>query len=324
MPQSKSRPKERYTRQRHARAIRRVIAAISPSNSHTQTMSPLFSLLPAELRLQIFRHVLSQRPDTTRPVFIHSISPLFRPGHTHHVQTSIALLSTCRLVYYEAHGIPLRSATHHFRYLGSTSLLYNGDIWLRHVTKQQGAGLYHLHDNLIALRPPNFSRFLLPHLCWKRVTWTICAYLWPSVLQSQNGIGELSAVMSGIVLPASCREVTLELETREDLLGYWEGLLEQAELCKRLALEKADGEKLAFDEKLSLMYTWTGSGQARWGSSGDAMETESMEYRTIRLVWRVRGARREYVSYDELECLQLEGCREVKSVKLLGCLESPI
>lgn len=184
MPQSKALPKERYARQRRNREVRRALASIHPSNCHPQEQCLFFSKLPAEIRLLIYQHALCQTHDRNRPIDVHSISPLFRPNHTFYTIVSTSLLRSCRLIYHEAHVLPMRSTTHHFRYLGSTSLLYNGSIWLHHMTSQGGADIYHLHDNLIALNVANFSKFLLPHLKWKKVTWTVPAYMWPPLYDS--------------------------------------------------------------------------------------------------------------------------------------------
>lgn len=314
MTQSKSLPKERYIRQRHARSIRRTLAAITPTTSNPQHQSPFFSLLPAELRYLIYQHILCQTVDTSRPIDIHSISPLHRPGHTFHTTLSTSVLSTCRLIYYEAHKLPLRSFTHHFRYLGSTSWLYNGRIALHHISSQLGAYMYHLHDNVIALNVANFSKFLLGHLKWKKVTWTVCAYLWPPLLEGQRQIERLKETLQMLVLPASCREVTLELEARDDLMARYAGLKAQADKCRTLALARDDETVLGFDESMACQYVWIGSGQARWGTSVNSRESQSMDYHTIRLCWRSKAARREYMSYDRLDCLRLDGCKEVKKI----------
>ncbi|OAK94714.1 hypothetical protein IQ06DRAFT_298212 [Phaeosphaeriaceae sp. SRC1lsM3a] len=314
MPQSKALPKERYNRQRRARSIRRSLAQITPATSHPQLQCHLFSALPAEIRFLIFQHVLSQVPDPSHTIDIHSISPLYRSSHTQHTTISTALLRTCRLIYYEAHKIPLRSATHHFRYLGSTSWLYTDDLWLHHMTSQRGADVYHLHDNLVALSASNFNKFLLPHLLWKRISWTVCAYMWPPLLAGHHEIERLAETLENVVLPASCREVTLEMETRQDLGGRWGELMEQAVKCRTLDLVRRDGEKLVFDDKLAVHYTWVGSGQARWGTSVDAREMRRIDYHTVRLCWRTGGSRRDYTSYDRLDCLRLEGCPEVKKI----------
>lgn len=330
--------RDRKARQRHARAIRRDLADITPRNSRTQEQSPLFSKLPAEIRFLIFRLSLSQTYDHDRPINIHSISPLFRPGHTYRTKIDTAVLRTCRLVYYEAHAIPIRSTTHHFRHLGSTSWLYEGDVWLHHMTKQRGAELYHLHDNLVALNRRNFTKFFLPHMNWKRVTWTICAYLWPPILAGYREIDRLAETLADIRLPTSCQEVNLEFEIREDVPEFRESLQQQAEICQKIGITKGeeaegsqpagltrnDGSMLQYDESSSLRYTWMGSGQARWGTSALIRDRETVKYRTIRLCWRARVPRREYSSYDQMNCLDLANCDGIVSVERgsLGVLYS--
>ncbi|KAF2625080.1 hypothetical protein BU25DRAFT_412888 [Macroventuria anomochaeta] len=329
---------DRHERQRNARAVRRRLADITPSNSRIQTQSLFFSRLPAEIRFLIFELLLSQTHDHDRPINIHSISPLYRPGHTYRTKIHTALLLTCRLVYYEAHAIPIRSSTHHFRHLGSTSWLYEGDVWLHHMTKQRGADVYHLHDNLVALNRRNFTKFFLPHLRWKRVTWTICAYLWPPILAGYREIDRLAETLAGIELLASCQEVNLEFEIREDVPEFRESLQQQAELCQKIGvasgeaadghtniaqpggtqqpagLRRSDGSVLHLDVTNSKRYTWVGSGQARWGTSALIREKETVRYRTIRLCWRARVPRREYMSYDRMNCLDLTNCEEVKGI----------
>jgi hypothetical protein len=333
MAQLEAAPKCRQERQRKARAVRRGLADITPNNSRTQAQSIFFFKLPAEIRFLIFQVVLSQSYDYDRPINIHSISPLYRPGHAYRTRVDTAVLLTCRLVYYEAHVIPIRSATHHFRHLGSTSWLYEGDVWLHHMTKQRGADLYHLHDNLVALNRRNFTKFLLPHLHWKRVTWTICAYLWPPILAGYREIDRLAETLAGIELPTSCQEVNLEFEIREDVPEFQESLQQQAEVCQKIGvaavegtegqaesaqpagLKRIDGSVLEYDDTYSKRYTWIGSGQARWGTSALIRDKETVKYRTIRLCWRARVPRREYMSYDYINCLDLVNCEEVKGIE---------
>lgn len=138
--------------------------------------------------------------------------------------------------------------------------------------------------------------------------------MWPPLLAGHREIERLADTLGKVVLPASCREVTLEMETRQDLVGQWGELMEQARKCREMGLMRRDGETLVFDEKLAVQYTWVGSGQARWGTSVDAREMRRIDYHTIRLCWRIGGSRREYTSYDRLDCLRLEGCTEVKKI----------
>lgn len=328
---------DRHERQRKARAVRRSLADITPSNSRPQDQSLLFSKLPAEIRFMIFQLLLSQTHDLERPVDFHSLSPLYRPGHTFGTKIHAAVLLTCRLVYYEAHAIPIKSATHHSRHLGTFSWLYDGDFWLYHMTKQRGADLYHLHDNVVDLKRIKLTKFFLPHLHWKRITWTICAYLWPPILAQYREIDRLSEALAGIQLPSSCQEVNLEFEIWDDVPEVQESLQRQIELCQKTGvrsdtdphsdcaqqedvqqpagLRRNDGSVLQFDPEHSKRYTWTGNGQARWGFSALIRDKEMVTYRTTRLCWRARVPRREYMGYDHLDCLDLTKCEEVKGIE---------
>lgn len=317
MPQSKATPKERHFRQRAGRAVRRTLTAITPKNSLPQPQCLLFSMLPAEIRLMIFQLVLSQRYNWKRPIAIDSLSPLYRPGHAHRTTLDARLLRTCRLVYYEAGNIPLRSTTHHFQHLGSTSWLYDGGNRLHHITKQAGMNLYHLHDNLIALKAGQFTKFLLPHLRWRRITWTIRAYLLPPLLAQYREIDDLDYTLRSLVIPESCQEVNLEFETREDLVENWSTLQERASVCQQVTLKRSDSSVLEFDSKYALQYSWTGSGQARWSTSEITLAKSTMTYRTIRLCWRARVPRRDYMSYDHMNCLRVDGVEGVKELKML-------
>lgn len=306
MPQPKSLPKERYIRQRAATQTRQALAAMTPCNLHNQSQSSFFRTIPGEIRFQVYQHVLSQQPDCGHPIDTHSIYPLYRPGHTHQTSIETALLLTCRLVYCEAHAIPLRSFTHHSRHLGTLSRFHNVDTWLHRISKQRGAQLYHLHDNLVALSLFNFSRFLLPHLHWRRISWTICAYLLPPILHELEERLRISATLASLVLPSSCQEVNLEFETREDSSPDWPHMQEQIAACRALSLKKADGTTLEIDQRYVVRYTWRGSGHARWGVDERAGGKEEMRYDTIRLCWRGRVPNREYMSFDLLDCLMVE------------------
>lgn len=99
-----------------------LLDAISPSTYNPQTSSPLFVKLSAELRLQIFRYVLAEYEDRSRPykpsdhkdefAFIH----YSRPGWEAPWLIDTSLLHTCRRVYLEAGHLPMRLATLRFCY----------------------------------------------------------------------------------------------------------------------------------------------------------------------------------------------------------------
>jgi hypothetical protein len=316
MPQSKALPKERYTRQRHTRSIRRTLASLNPSNSHPQQQSLLFSKLPAELRLVIFKEVLCETYDHNRPG---EISPLYRPCYTQRTTISTALLLTCRLIYSETHFIPLRSATLLFRHLSGNAVLWADydDSWLHHLTKSSGRELYHLHKRLVYFNKEYVTKHFLPHLKWKRVTWMVSSHLWPGV-PSRDGDDDhdVPRMLAKLVLPDSCNEVTVEVEINDDDMWYravwwfWESVAR----CRQLVLKRSDGLGLEFDDHLSLQYMWVGP----YGVERNGLPTEeqgSIDHHMVRLCWRDKQvARRAYMSYDRLDCLRLDGCPEVTRV----------
>lgn len=70
-----------------------------------QLSSPLFTLLPGEIRNQIFSLALTPYPDLSRPY--HQGTHYYRPGYHHPIIAPIALLLTCRKIYSETAHLPL-------------------------------------------------------------------------------------------------------------------------------------------------------------------------------------------------------------------------
>lgn len=317
----------RHGRQLKARAIRRALADITPSNSMPQRQSSFFSKLPAEVRFLVFQLLLCHNHDHDKSVDINSAKPLYRPGHSFRTKIHTAILLTCRLVYYEAQAIPIRSATHHFWDMASASWDYMGDLWLHHITKQRGADVYHLHDKIVILKRRQFTKFFLPHLYWKKVTWTICTQdRVPFLALFPNpDTHHIAEILAGIVFPVSCQEVNLELEYMEKERRFCEVLQQQAELCEKIGLtvvedakgqtnivqraglKRSDGSVLCFDSLCSKRYTWFGN---LYGESKD------VKYRTIRLCWRGMVPRRDYMSYDQIDCLDLSSLGEYEGIEV--------
>jgi hypothetical protein len=134
-------------------------------------------------------------------------------------------------------------------------------------------------------------------------------------------IDRLSKKLSELVLPSSCREVMVELESQEVFLGHYPRICEEARVCAALALTRSDGEKLEFDGQLALRYTWLGVGLSRLDGTDRWREASNMQNQTIRLCWREKVPRREYVSYDRLCCMGIERSERVKDVSAFDSFE---
>ena len=92
---------------KHALAIDILGSGISP---HPQASSPLFSILPPEVRNHIFYLTLLEYDDDTAPVPFGSYG--YRPGHEYRKKHSLDLLATCKRAYLEGYLIPVVTTTH--------------------------------------------------------------------------------------------------------------------------------------------------------------------------------------------------------------------
>lgn len=128
-----------------ARKARRSLTEISPLNSHPQMQSPLFSVLPPEIRNQIFELAVSEYEDTTRPY--DSRADYYRPDQCFPKVINADLLLTCRRVYYETNAIPMRNATHCL-WLDATSRFqdpHRTPLQFESLTRKQQTELSHVH-----------------------------------------------------------------------------------------------------------------------------------------------------------------------------------
>ncbi|KAK4064245.1 uncharacterized protein Triagg1_9041 [Trichoderma aggressivum f. europaeum] len=73
---------------------------------HKQQDSPLFSLIPPEVRAKIFTYALSDYEDRRRPLLYDSKTSFWRPSHRGPRRTSPELLRTCRAIYRETRFLP--------------------------------------------------------------------------------------------------------------------------------------------------------------------------------------------------------------------------
>jgi hypothetical protein len=92
---------------KHALAVNLLASGISP---HPQGSSPLFSILPPEIRNHIFHLTLLEYDDENFPVPFDSYG--YRPGHKYRKKHSLDLLATCKRAYLEAYLVPVAATIH--------------------------------------------------------------------------------------------------------------------------------------------------------------------------------------------------------------------
>lgn len=74
--------------------------------AHLQAASPLFSVIPPEIRNLIFRFALHGYPDRTKGYYPGNAF-YYRPGYEHDRRIDTALLLTCRRIYDETRLLPV-------------------------------------------------------------------------------------------------------------------------------------------------------------------------------------------------------------------------
>ncbi|EED14022.1 conserved hypothetical protein [Talaromyces stipitatus ATCC 10500] len=90
------------------------------SNINLQYQSPLFSVLPAEIRSLIFKYALTDYEDITTHMSYDRDTYWYRPGYMAKRRTATELLRTCKRIFQETWFLPFALAEHCF-YLTNTA-----------------------------------------------------------------------------------------------------------------------------------------------------------------------------------------------------------
>ncbi|KAF2768085.1 hypothetical protein EJ03DRAFT_337216 [Teratosphaeria nubilosa] len=107
-----------------------------------QEQSPLFGMLPRELRDMIWALALAPFEDAE-----HKFDPTehyCRPGHTARLKTDYRLLLTCRRIWLEAHAMPMLQAEHSFYYYRAAPDACDPQ-WMLSLTEKNLQDFGHLH-----------------------------------------------------------------------------------------------------------------------------------------------------------------------------------
>jgi hypothetical protein len=305
------------------RQTRRNLDSISPETSHPQKQSPLFSILPSEIRNLIFKHVVCQQYDRSRPELVPDPA-----GHDFKTDISTELLRTCRLVYYETKYIPTMSATHHFK---DSAPIWRGqkDCYLFHLPRQISSHLYHVHFCITYL-PADLTwpmkLFKNQCLAWKKVTFTLRMSWRPPLMLHQLRSGE--TWLSLLTMPSSCEEVIVELEliadvplstfshlphkrigpkTTNPLLSFIRGLVAN---YGATSLNRFDGTRMYPVKATSEGFFRSGK---TWYAAFPGLDDSiyyvdtvmPVQYQVMRSCWRgdTSVSMRKYTRYDYLCCL---------------------
>nr|GAT54821.1 predicted protein [Mycena chlorophos] len=177
----------------------RILAA--PTSVRDQHQSPLFGLMPGELRTIIFAYALSACPDLSNPYSKHSY--YYRPGfeHASHIP-GLTLLRTCRLIYLEAHLLAISQNPHVFWMYRSPPKRHVFDVgtYFAKMTPEQRAVVERMHVFAQTLWLSTLKE-------WKwRADWAMglrISHLTITIRKSDWGIGSWHAAEQPLALDLS-------------------------------------------------------------------------------------------------------------------------
>jgi len=111
---------------------------------HDQTDSPLFGLIPAEMRNEIFLLALSSYDDKSRPYPYDAYHS--RPGYRYSQRIDTNLLATCRRIYLETYLVPVAVNEHVFWcYRGPTNSEDDPKAYFGRLTEEQKDAVTNVH-----------------------------------------------------------------------------------------------------------------------------------------------------------------------------------
>ncbi|BCR83636.1 uncharacterized protein ACHE_11038S [Aspergillus chevalieri] len=268
---------------------------------HNQDQSPFFSILPPEIRHEIYAYALSEYENLERPY--QKDSYWWRPGNTAFLRTATELLRTCRRLYNEAWLMQFALAEHRF-YLTQADRAPGGTTWPRGFEKcnQMVYGSYGKHQpsgrfglggirvfaQLYKLEPGDELQEILdvPDFYPRRVAVTIRYsdfWFW----ESNTPLHIDATWVNEIRLPDSVTYFTVDfemIERRKDEVN-----LIANDAVKKWFFERRDGAILTACKEDISVSTWTGSsilGGQRWVR--DEIRPGQLDYHVVTVIWKLR------------------------------------
>lgn len=263
-----------------------------------QKQSPLFSLLPSEIRHEIFAYALASAPETDGPTATQSTGMndyCARPGYESRHRIWTELLQSCKRIYMEASHMPFTCSEHAFymaweeRTPCHKMSMKQLQECLDRVYHRQGkvrGGHIRLFAQPFLLENSRDLMGLLAtrHFYPKTFTMTI-RYTDTWGWEDNTPLHIAGNWFEWIVLPGSVSSFTLEIESlerRNDEVDYI-----AREAAKNWHFKRTDDMHLLANPQDISVFRWTGSsvlGGRRWVR--DEARPGQLDYYIARVTWR--------------------------------------
>ncbi|ETN38984.1 uncharacterized protein HMPREF1541_07026 [Cyphellophora europaea CBS 101466] len=259
-----------------------------------QSGSPLFSILPGEVRDKVFEYALLSYEDTSH---LYDEETCYRrPGYFAPSTADRSLLQTCQQVYAEAWFRPWVSATHTFWLTAQDRRPGHGGLSVPNVqrtlselhSKHGEVSLSHFRvfSQLYMLQPGSRLAQILSmdHFLPQIFTITIRHTDWWS-WESDDDLHIAANFVNKCRLPDTLLEFRMELESVERKKPQIDFIAKS--MCDQWCFEKANGTILSAQEQDCTSVTW--SGTSTWNNQRwirDETKPETLEYYIKTVVWK--------------------------------------
>lgn len=272
-----------------------------------QTSSPLFRVIPAEIRSQIFSLALADYPDPSKDRAYQADSIFARPSYFAPRRSDTALLRTCRAIYRETWPLPfaLKEQTHwitsqnrappEYTAQGRGDSYYqeNLEATLEHIAQHYGQDVEIDHLRVFAQMWKLESDHLYvmlstPRLLPRRLTITIRHtdwWWWEQDIPLKFKGNWIEAVCQA--LPDSVREVCMELETTQRRKSQVDTIAQQ--MAERWFFKTRGGAILYADTTGTNFEKSTWSGGSTWHKKRwvrDETEPGRIDYYVVTVPFR--------------------------------------
>ncbi|KAL0571979.1 hypothetical protein V5O48_009981 [Marasmius crinis-equi] len=269
---------------------------------HDQRQSPLFSVIPPELRAIIFQYALLACYDKSRP--FPPDAYYYRPDFEYHDKIDTTLLRLCRQIYLETYLLPI-SLNDHVSWHGRGPKPDNPHNFFDRLLQQQAnsIGRVHLFTQLWWLENGEFARLArLPnfrprslHITVRHSDW----WWW----EQNNRLALKTHWIQSLGSIEGLEELILELETidrdKEQIYAIandigkittklsGERILQRSGAPEKArwmgpSLYREGGSWIAFDKEVN---RWFQNGRSRQGFSRGPPPQVPMLYQTVKLRW---------------------------------------
>lgn len=273
---------------------------------HWQGQSPLFSLLPRELRDLIWTFATAPTEDETNPY--DKTKFFYRPGHTAKLKTDYNILLTCRRAWLEAHPFPMLQAEHSFWYYRAAPD-GRSNKWMAALTplNRKYFGTLHLFAQMFAIeglprQPEGIRSYFLPepaistegfqpscfHVTIRHTDW----WYWENEVPLRFEYSWFQAMLNDPGLRRS-QVLKLELETLDYKLAQLSPIVEHIKSLESREFDTHYINGRPTSTKFVLtgepeVTSWTGPANIDGHNHAPYKHKTELKYHVVTLTWRLK------------------------------------